>query len=57
MNEPNAYEIAVDTDRINADRVHHWLSTDAYWALGREHDIVERAIRGSINIGVREHPR
>ncbi|MGW4351143.1 GNAT family N-acetyltransferase [Nocardia sp. NPDC004582] len=51
MNDPNAYEIAVDTGRIDIDRVHHWLSTDAYWALGRERDIVERAIRGSINIG------
>ncbi len=48
----DGYEIDVDTDRIDVDRVHHWLSTDAYWALGRERQIVERSIRASLNFGV-----
>ncbi|WP_067713187.1 GNAT family N-acetyltransferase [Nocardia yamanashiensis] len=45
------YEIDTAPDRLDVDLVHHWLSTDAYWALGRERDIVERAIRGSLNFG------
>ncbi|MFC9999341.1 GNAT family N-acetyltransferase [Nocardia sp. NPDC127526] len=50
--DEDGYTIDVDPDRIDVDRVHHWLSTDAYWALGREREIVERAIRGSLNFGV-----
>ncbi|WP_245677032.1 GNAT family N-acetyltransferase [Nocardia acidivorans] len=46
------YEIDTDTERIDVALVHHWLSTDAYWALGREQEVVERAVRGSLNFGV-----
>ncbi|MEV6769874.1 GNAT family N-acetyltransferase [Nocardia sp. NPDC051030] len=48
------YEIDVDPARIDVDRVHDWLSTDAYWALGREREVVERSIRASLNFGVYE---
>ncbi|WP_137990426.1 GNAT family N-acetyltransferase [Streptomyces vilmorinianum] len=44
-----AYEISTDPDRIDRARVHHWLSTDAYWALGRPRDKQDRAIDGSLN--------
>lgn len=46
------YEISADSARIDVARVHHWLSTDAYWALGRERERQERAIAGSLNFGV-----
>ncbi|MFJ4684249.1 GNAT family N-acetyltransferase [Streptomyces sp. NPDC091377] len=46
------YEISTDPDRIDAARVHHWLSTDAYWALGRPREKQDRAIAGSLNFGV-----
>ncbi|MFJ7076559.1 GNAT family N-acetyltransferase [Streptomyces sp. NPDC098781] len=46
------YEISVDRDRIDRERVHRWLSTDAYWALGREREQQDRAIDGSLNFGV-----
>ncbi|MFE6700237.1 GNAT family N-acetyltransferase [Streptomyces sp. NPDC057718] len=46
------YEIDTDPDRVDIDLVHHWLSTDAFWALGRSRDLVERALRGSLNFGV-----
>ena len=44
----------VDTDhgRLDLERVHRWLSTDAYWALGRSRDFVERAAAASVNFGV-----
>ncbi|MGW6390838.1 GNAT family N-acetyltransferase [Streptomyces sp. NPDC055103] len=46
-----AYEISADPARIDAARVHHWLSTDAYWALGRPREKQDAAIAGSLNFG------
>lgn len=46
------YEISTDPERVDAERVHHWLSTDAYWALGRSREKLDRAIAGSLNFGV-----
>lgn len=47
-----AYDISTDPGRLDAARIHHWLSTDAYWALGRGRDVQDRAIAGSLNFGV-----
>ncbi|MEV0242336.1 GNAT family N-acetyltransferase [Streptomyces sp. NPDC050674] len=49
---PEGYEISTDPGRVDRDRVHHWLSTDAYWALGRSREQQDRAIEGSLNFGV-----
>jgi N-acetylglutamate synthase-like GNAT family acetyltransferase len=46
------YEIVSELARMDLDRVHHWLSTDAYWALGRSRDTLETAARHSLNFGV-----
>ncbi|GAA5009839.1 GNAT family N-acetyltransferase [Streptomyces siamensis] len=51
---PEGYEISADTTRIDVDRVHRWLSADAYWALGRPREKQDRAIAGSLNFGVYE---
>ncbi|MEW2441485.1 GNAT family N-acetyltransferase [Micromonospora marina] len=48
----DGYEISTDPDRIDLDRVHVWLATDAYWALGRDRETVARAFAGSIGFGV-----
>ncbi|PJE94972.1 GNAT family N-acetyltransferase [Streptomyces carminius] len=48
---PTPYEISTDPTRLDAARVHHWLSTDAYWALGRSRETQDRAIAGSLNFG------
>lgn len=45
-------EISDDPDRLDLDRVHRWLSTDAYWALGRPREVFNRAIAGSVNFGL-----
>ncbi|MFI6036618.1 GNAT family N-acetyltransferase [Streptomyces sp. NPDC051315] len=45
------YEISADPARIDAERVHRWLSTDAYWALGRAREKQDRAIAASLNFG------
>ncbi|WP_328945575.1 GNAT family N-acetyltransferase [Streptomyces sp. NBC_00250] len=45
------YEISADPARIDAARVHHWLSTDSYWAHGRPREKQDLAIAGSLNLG------
>lgn len=45
------YEISADPARLDVPRVHRWLSTDAYWALGRSLAKQEAAIAGSLNFG------
>ncbi|MEH0543232.1 GNAT family N-acetyltransferase [Streptomyces sp. B21-105] len=46
------YEISTDPARVDAERVHRWMSADAYWAIGREREKQDRAIDGSLNFGV-----
>jgi GNAT superfamily N-acetyltransferase len=38
-------ELDDDPARVDVDAVHEYLSTDAYWALGRAHDVVDRLVR------------
>jgi GNAT superfamily N-acetyltransferase len=46
------YEIDSDLARMDLDRLHHWLSTDAYWALGRTRAAFETAAQHSLNFGM-----
>ena len=48
----DGYEIDSDLARMDIDRVHHWLSTDAFWAMGRSLETVATAARHSLNYGV-----
>ncbi|MFV0137016.1 GNAT family N-acetyltransferase [Streptomyces sp. HMX87] len=48
------YEISTDPARVDAERVHRWLSTDAYWAIGRPRRQQDAAIAGSLNFGAYE---
>ena len=47
----SAVRVTTDLSEIDLDVVHRWLSTDAYWAIGRGRDVVERAARASLNFG------
>jgi GNAT superfamily N-acetyltransferase len=49
---PDGYLLSDDPRRIDVDRVHRWLSTDAYWALGRSREKVVRAFAASMPFGV-----
>lgn len=49
---PDGYEVSTETARIDAARVHTWLSTDSYWAMGRTRELQDRAIAESLNFGV-----
>ncbi len=48
----DGFEIDTDRDRLDLERVHRWLSTDAFWAIGRSFDVVQRASAASVNFGV-----
>jgi GNAT superfamily N-acetyltransferase len=43
----DGYVLTCDPGRVDVDRVHAWLSDQAYWAMGRERSVVERSIAGS----------
>ena len=43
----DGHEIDSGLARLDVDRIHSWLSTDAYWALGRPLETVRRATEGS----------
>jgi ribosomal protein S18 acetylase RimI-like enzyme len=42
---PGGLELDDDPDRVDVDEVHRFLSTEAYWALGRPRETVERLVR------------
>ena len=37
---------------MDFDRIHPWLSTDAYWAMGRTRETIETAARNSLDFGI-----
>jgi GNAT superfamily N-acetyltransferase len=43
--------ISTDPSLVDVALVHRWLSTDAYWALGRPREVVERSVAESLNVG------
>ena len=49
---PDGYEISADAGRVDVERVHRWLSTDAYWALerSREKQRTGRVVNGEVSL-------
>jgi GNAT superfamily N-acetyltransferase len=45
------HEIRTDLADMDLDLVHEWLSTDAYWSLGRTREAVGTAAEHSLNFG------
>jgi GNAT superfamily N-acetyltransferase len=48
----DGYELSGDRSRLDLDLVHHWLSTDSYWARGRTPELMRAAVDGSLPYGV-----
>lgn len=44
-------EISTDPGRLDVQLIHRWLSTEAYWSLGRTREVVETSIAHSLNFG------
>jgi len=52
LTRPDGYQLDTDPGRLDVPRLHEWLSTDAYWALGRTLEAVERSVAHSMNYGL-----
>jgi GNAT superfamily N-acetyltransferase len=48
----DGFELSDDPTRLDVDRIHRWLSTDAYWAQGRSRELMQAAIDASTPFGV-----
>jgi GNAT superfamily N-acetyltransferase len=49
---PPEYTISTDRSRLDVDRIHRFLSTEAYWSPGVAREVVERSIDNSLCFGV-----
>lgn len=47
-----AYSFSSDRAEMQRELIHLWLSTQAYWALGRERAVQDAAIDASLNFGM-----
>lgn len=52
LTRADGHLLSTDPARLDLELVHHWLSTDAYWALGRDRAVTDRAFAGSLPFGV-----
>lgn len=52
LRREDGYEIDSHPDRLDRAQVHLWLSTDAYWAVGRPESVTATAIANSLCYGV-----
>lgn len=52
LQRDDGYLLSDDRERVDLPRVHHWLSTDAYWAMGRTLDTMRAALAGSEPVGI-----
>ena len=53
---PAGIEISTDLERLDLDVIHGFLRT-SYWSAGLPREVLERAIRGSLNFGAYEGRR
>lgn len=53
----DGYLLTCEPGRVDLDRVHTWLSQESYWALGREREVFERSVAGSIPYSVHTQER
>jgi GNAT superfamily N-acetyltransferase len=49
--KPMPIEITTDTTRLNRDRLHQWLSGEAYWSPGIPRALLDKAIDNSLCFG------
>ena len=46
------YYISTDRSKLDIPKIHEWISTDCYWAIGRPFDTVSGSIEDSLPFGV-----
>jgi GNAT superfamily N-acetyltransferase len=52
LRRDDGHEIDTERQRLDLALVHRWLSTDAYWALGRSADVMRTSMANSTCYGV-----
>ena len=50
--DEHGYVVSDDVTRLDRDFAWQWLANDSYWAQGRSRDVMERAIDGSLCLGL-----
>lgn len=48
----DAYRFSSDRAEMDRHQIHAWLSTQAYWALGRTRAVQDAAMDASVNFGM-----
>jgi len=48
----DGYIISTDPERLDLEVIHHWISTESYWAAGRSRRTVEASVEASLNFGI-----
>jgi GNAT superfamily N-acetyltransferase len=46
------FTISTDSEKLQLDVIHKYLSEESYWAQGRAFEVTERAIENSLSFGV-----
>jgi hypothetical protein len=47
---PGGYQLDDDRNRVDVDMVHRYLTEEAYWVLGRSHEIIEGLVPDSTRV-------
>lgn len=50
--QKEAFSISTDKTKLNVDYIHHYLSTQSYWAANIPFETVRKSIEGSLCFGV-----
>jgi GNAT superfamily N-acetyltransferase len=45
------FRVSTDVARFDLDRVHRWLSSEAYWCKGIPREVFDRSVQGSLCFG------
>jgi GNAT superfamily N-acetyltransferase len=52
VTRPDGYWVSDDASLLDVARVHDWISQESYWAAGRSHEVMVRAIEHSLSVGL-----
>lgn len=52
----DGFEISTDSNRLDLEVVHDFLSRSSYWAQGRPYSVVQKSVENSLCFGVYRDP-
>ena len=50
--EYEGFQLSTDRERLDIDRIHHFLSVESYWAQGQTREKLLRSIAHSLALGL-----